>query len=327
MFWLIFYFLLAVVISFICSILEAVLLSITPSFMESYAQKYEKSGKILKHLKANIDNAIGAILVVNTFANTVGAAGVGAEAVEIFGETWQGFVALFMTLCILYFSEILPKTIGATYWKILVLPATYCIFILYFFTFPFVYVSRIITYAFKKNKSNQISRDEILAITELGEKSGSINELEGDILEHLLLQKTLSVKDIMTPKEEIFALSEKTSIEEALKKLKFSRIPLYDENDEIGFLVYKRNILRASLENKEKQSLKSIAKKMTRVDINVSLLDLLEKFIAQKEHLFLVVQNFQTSETSKELILGVISLDDVIKAVFGVGNLQTRKEN
>ncbi|ARJ56958.1 CNNM domain-containing protein [Campylobacter cuniculorum] len=317
MFWLIFYFLLAVVVSFICSILEAVLLSITPSFMESYARKHLKSGKIIKHLKANIDNSIGAILVVNTFANTVGAAGVGAQAVEIFGETWQGFVALFMTLCILYFSEILPKTIGATYYKILVLPASYCIVFLYCLTFPLVYISRIITYAFKKNKNNQMTRDEILAITELGEKSGSINELESDILEHLLLQKNLSVKDIMTPKERIFALDEQTSIEESLKKLKFSRIPLYDEKNQINSLVYKQNILQKSLENKEKQTLKSIAKTITKVDSNMALLDLLEKFITQKEHLFLVVEKTQT-----EKIIGIVSLNDVIEAVLGVRNLQ-----
>ncbi|MCH5322025.1 MAG: DUF21 domain-containing protein [Helicobacter sp.] len=336
MVWLIGYFLLAVVISFICSVLEAVLLSITPSFMESYALKHQKSGKIIKHLKANIDNAIGAILVVNTFANTVGAAGVGAEAVEIFGERWQGFVALFMTLCILYISEILPKTIGATYWKILVLPAAYCILFLYCLTFPLVYVSRIITYAFKKNKNNQISRDEILAIMELGEKSGSINELEGDILEHLLLQKSLSVKDIMTPKEKIFALSEETSIEKALKKLKYSRIPLFDEKGEIHLLVYKRNVLHASLENKEKEPLKSIARAITSVDTNILLLDLLEKFIIQKEHLFLVVEKTQSDEkqtkiieaveTTKGQIIGIVSLDDVINAVLGVGNLQTEKE-
>lgn len=313
------YFLLAIVISFICSVLEAALLSITPPFMESYAKSHPKSGKILKYLKENIDNAVGAILVVNTFANTVGAAGVGAQAVEIFGEKWQGFVALFMTLCILYLSEILPKTIGATYWKVIVLPMSYCIFALYCITFPFVYVSRIITHLFKKKDANQMSRDEILAIMDLGEKSGSINELEGDILEHLILQKMLKVKDIMTPKGEIFALEEQMSIEESLNipnVHKYSRIPLYVGSvDSINSIVFKKNILHASFENRSKDTLKSIAKNIIKVDSQMGLLDLLEKFISQKEHLFLVVD-------SEQNVVGIVAMEDVINAALGVGNLQ-----
>ncbi|WP_051604656.1 CNNM domain-containing protein [Helicobacter rodentium] len=313
------YFLLAIVISFICSVLEAALLSVTPSFMESYAKTHSRSGKVLKYLKANIDNAIGAILVVNTFANTVGAAGVGAQAVEIFGESWQGAVALIMTLCILYLSEILPKTIGATYWKMIVSPMAYCILVLYCITFPFVYVSRIITRLFKRDNASQMSRDEVLAIMNLGEKSGSINELEGDILEHLILQKDLKTRDIMTLKEKIFALSEATSIEESLKipdVHKCSRIPLYAEDSgEIASIVFKKSILQASLEKRGKEALKSIAKHITKVESEMGLLDLLEKFIAQKEHLFLVVDSEQNA-------IGVVALEDVMSATLGVGNLQ-----
>ncbi|WP_297813451.1 CNNM domain-containing protein [uncultured Helicobacter sp.] len=321
MFSLIGYFLLAIIISFICSVLEAALLSVTPPFMESYAKTHLKSGKILKYLKSNIDNAVGAILVVNTFANTVGAAGVGAQAVEIFGEAWQGFVALFMTLCILYLSEILPKTIGATYWKMIVSPMSYCVLVLYCITFPFVYISRIITHLFKRKDVDQMSRDEILAIMDLGEKSGSINELEGDILEHLILQKTLQTKDIMTPKEKIFALNEGISIEESVRVssvYKYSRIPLYtDTIDKINSIVFKRNILQANLEKRGKEALKSIAKNIIKVESEMGLLDLLEKFILQKEHLFLVIDG-------KQNIVGIVALEDVINAALGVGNLQHR---
>lgn len=313
------YFLLAIVISFICSVLEAALLSVTPSFMESYAKTHPRSGKVLKYLKTNIDNAIGAILVVNTFANTVGAAGVGAQAVEIFGESWQGAVALIMTLCILYLSEILPKTIGATYWKMIVSPMAYCILVLYCITFPFVYISRIITHLFKRDNTSQMSRDEVLAIMNLGEKSGSINELEGDILEHLILQKELKTRDIMTLKEKIFALSEATSIEESLKipdVHKYSRIPLCaKDSGEITSIVFKKSILQASLEKRGKEALKSIAKHITKVESEMGLLDLLEKFIAQKEHLFLVVDSEQNA-------VGVVALEDVMNATLGVGNLQ-----
>ncbi|TLD83994.1 DUF21 domain-containing protein [Helicobacter sp. MIT 11-5569] len=319
MFSLVGYFLLAIVISFVCSVLEAALLSVTPSFMESYAKSHPKSGKILKYLKGNIDNAVGAILVVNTFANTVGAAGVGAQAVEIFGQKWQGFVALFMTLCILYISEILPKTIGATYWKKIVLPMSYGVFVLYCFTFPFVYISRIITHLFKKKDTNQMSRDEVLAIMDLGEKSGSINELEGDILEHLILQKMLKTRDIMTPKDKIFALDENTSIEESLgisNMHKYSRIPLFAGSiDNINAVVFKKKILRTSLEKRNTESLKSIAKNIIKVESQMGVLDLLEKFISHKEHLFLVVDEGQN-------VVGIVALEDAINAALGVGNLQ-----
>lgn len=316
--WLVGYFLFAIIVSFICSVLEAVLLSITPPFMESYAKNHPKSGNILKHLKANIDNAIGAILVVNTFANTVGASGVGAQATEIFGEAWQGFVALFMTLSILYISEILPKTIGATYWKKLVLPASYLILVLYCITFPFVYVSRIITYMFRKNNANNMSRDELLAVVELGEKSGSINELESDILEHLIAQQALSIPDIMTPKDQVFALQDSLDIQESLRFSnihRYSRIPLLDSEGNAPMLVYRQHLLQANLEKKGAENVKTIATDFEQVEDNVRLLDLLEKFIVEKEHLFGVVNN-------KKKFIGVVALEDVMNAVIGVGNLQ-----
>ena len=316
---LIAYFLLAISISFVCSVLEAVLFSVTPPFIESYPKIHPKSGKILQYLKTNIDNAIGAILIVNLFANTVGAAGVGVQAVEIFGESWQGVVAFVMTMSILYISEIVPKTIGATYWKSLILPACYVILTLYWITFPLVYISRVITRLLKNNHTNQMSRDEILAVMELGEKSGSINELEGDILEHLIEQKSLKVKDIMTPKEQIFALDKQMSIKESIKATKehkYSRIPLYAAiPSNICSVVYRKNILQAMLNGKKKKMLKDFAKDITKIEENVSLLDLLEQFINKKEHLFAVVDK-------RNNLVGIVSLDDVIMATLSVGTLK-----
>lgn len=137
------------------------------------------------------------------------------------------------------------------------------------------------------------------------------------------MQKTLKIKDIMTPKEKIFALSEEMSIEESLKNPnvhKYSRIPLYFENadkDNISSIVFKKNILQASLEKRGAESLKSIAKNVIRVESQMGILDLLEKFILQKEHLFLVVDTEQN-------VLGVVALEDAINAALGVGNLQHR---
>ncbi len=309
-------FLLTVFASFTCSILESVLFSVTPPFMESYPKLHPRSGKILQFLKANLDNAIGAILIVNLFANTIGAAGVGVLAVEVFGESWHGVVALGMTITMLYIAEIIPKTIGATYWKMLILPVCYVVLAFYWITFPLVYISRILTRIFKDNQSQQMNRDEVLAVVELGEQSGSINELESDILEHLIAQKSLSTKDIMTPKSQIFSMDEETSVKEAVKltqEHKYSRIPLYTLlPNNITSLIYRKNILQARLNGKKKKPLKVFAKHITKVEEHLGLLDLLEKFISKKEHLFLVVD-------SRDNLVGIVSLDDVINAVLNVG--------
>lgn len=316
---LITFFMLTITISFLCSILEVVLYSINPPFVESYSKVHPRATKIVRYLRANIDNALGSILIVNLFANTMGAAGVGAQAVEIFGESWQGVVAIVMTLSALYVSEILPKTISATYWRILVLPSCYIIFLFYWLTFPLVYISRIITRLFKNDDANKMSRDEVLAVMELGEKSGSINELEGDILEHLIGQKSLKIKDIMTPKEEIFALDEEMSIKQALKATsehKYSRIPLYSDTPEhICSMVYRKNIMQAKIEGKKKKPLKHLARNITKVNEDLGLLDLLEYFIIKKEHLFVVIDN-------TENIIGIVSLEDVTNAVLSIGNVQ-----
>lgn len=310
------YFVFTLGISGACSIFEAMLFSATPAFVESVA-KSSKTGKILKHLKSNIDNSVGSILVINMFANTVGAAAVGAQFVEVFGEQWQGAVAIVMTLSVLYIAEIVPKTLGALYWKKLILPCCYPLIFFYYIAFPFVYVSRITTFFFRKKDTQKMSRDEILALMELAEHSGSLDALEMDILEHLMLQKSLFATDIMTPKHLIFALKEEESIAKALKEIQiheYSRIPLYSQ-EQIHSVVLRQNILRANLANKGKDKLKSIAKEIGQVSANMQVMNLLRLFVMSKEHLFAVVDD------AKEFV-GIVSLEDTVNAILGVGDLK-----
>ncbi len=315
---LIIYFCLTIGISMICSVCEAMMFSATPAFVES-AAKLTKTGKILKHLKTNIDNSIGSIVIVNTIANTVGAASVGAQFVAVFGDKLQGVVAAIMTLSVLYVGEIVPKTIGAMYWKRLILPSCYLLIVLYYVAYPFVYISRIMTFFFRKKDAQKMSRDEILALMELAEESGSLDELEMDILEHLMAQKSIKTRDIMTAKSQMFALSENESIDSALQKLearKYSRIPLISEDSStINALVFRQSVLAANLTNKGKDSLKSIAKNMRLVSENMQVMALLKLFVICREHLVGVV------DENKQFV-GIVSLEDTINAVFGVGNLQ-----
>ena len=349
---LIVYFCLTISISMICSVCEAMMFSATPAFVRS-ASKLSRAGKILKHLKINIDNSIGSIVVINTIANTVGAASVGAQFVAVFGDKFQGVVAAIMTLSVLYIGEIVPKTLGAMYWKRLILPTSYFLIVLYYLTYPFVYISRIMTFFFRKNEVQKMSKDEILALMELAQKGGTIDELEMEILEHLMAQSSIKARDIMTKKSKIFALDENETIKQALQKInthKYSRIPLINQNGKINSLVFRQSILAANLidENSQNQNfdekispsnltnneilsivnpldnsenisasskLKSIAKNMRFVRDNMQVMALLKLFIICKEHLVGVV------DENKQLI-GIVSLEDTIKAVFGVGNLQ-----
>lgn len=311
---LIIYFLLTICISAACSIFEASLLSSSATFVESSA-KTSRAGKMLKFLKSNIDNSLGAILVLNAFANIIGAAAVGAQSLIVFGEAWEALVAIIMTLSILYIAEIVPKTLAALYWKRLILPLCYILIVLYYIFFPFVYVSRAMTFFIRKDSAEKISREEILSLMELGEKSGSLEELEMDILEHLLAQRKIKAKDIMTKRENIFALQSGQNLQSALKLLDkhtFSRIPLLEADSSISRLVYKKQILHANMDFRGTLSLESIAKPLRGVSENMQVLALLKQFMLKKEHLFSVVN-------ASNQCVGIVSLEDALSAVLGVG--------
>ncbi len=316
---LIIYLLIALFVSFLCSILEAVLLSSTNSYIESLAKQdsESKSIKILKELKSNIDKPISSILILNTFAHTMGAAGVGAQAQTLFGEEWQTLIAFVLTLLILYFSEIIPKTIGAIYWKKLLIPSTYIISFLIKVSYPLVWISTFITEFISKNKSKKhnISRDEIMAIVAMGEKDGSILSKESNLIENLFKLKNVKAKDVMTPRSVVFALNEETTINDALEDDNlyiFSRIPVYKENiDDIVGMVLNQTLLEESLEERGNNQIKEVLMNVYKVSENIPVSNLIDLFVKRKTHLFVVYDEYgQTS--------GIVTLEDVIEALLGV---------
>ena len=188
---------------------------------------------------------------------------------------------------------------------------------MYYVAFPFVYISRGITFFFRKNGVEKISRDEILSLMELGKKSGSLDALEMDILEHIIGQKSIRVKNIMTPKNLVFTLDENLTLTQALaqsQKHKYSRIPLIDSAKQITSIAYRKDILRSNLKNKDKEILKNIAKPFNTVQENKQVLMLLRLFILRHAHLFIVLDK-------KGDYIGIVTLEDALKAVLGVGNL------
>ena len=205
---------LSVGISFLCSLLEATLLSITPSYVKILEEKGSKAGKVLKRLKDNIDTSIASILILNTIANTLGATAVGAQAAKVFGEEAVVVVSIILTFAILIISEIIPKTIGSLYWKKIALVAAYIIDFFIKITYPLILFTRFITTKIAgKKKKNQISKEDILATMMLGEDEGIIDENEVDVIENLLKLDEVKVADILTPRSVVFALEENMRIE------------------------------------------------------------------------------------------------------------------
>jgi len=315
---LLFYLFIALFISFLCSILEAVLLSITPSYIQSLKNEQENNGfpAVLSSLKQNIDQSISSILILNTIAHTMGAVGVGAEAVRVFGIEWQSLIAVVMTLLILYISEIIPKTIGATYWRELAKPSAYIILFLIKILTPLIWISQLITRSIKRKKKRGPSREEISALADIGEKLGTIDEKESHLISNLLQLKDFRVKDILTPRGVVFTLNSEDSLAEIIKQeniFTYSRIPVYEGNtDNITGMVFNRVILKAiSKANNKEEPLKTFTQSVFTVSENMPVYYLMDIFIQRKEHLFIVHDSF-------EQYTGIVTLEDAIETLLGV---------
>ena len=308
------YLAIAIGISFLCSVLEAVLLSITPSYVESIGAKYPNRGKMLYRVKDRLDQSIASILILNTFAHTMGAAGVGAQAASIFGVHWETIIAVILTLVILYFSEIIPKTIGATYWRQLAIPASNIIYWLIKLVYPLILVSEVITKSFRKDKKQEVSREEIIALASLGHQMGSLISQENEYLTNVLKLREIKTEEILTPRSVMHCLDANITISEALsynETKQFTRIPIYNDNpDNIIGLVINRDLLFQEREGVSDKQLHAFAKPITRVSENLPVHQLLDIFIKKREHMFLVEDEYgQTA--------GIVTLEDAIETMLG----------
>ena len=313
------YLLLTLILSFMCSLLEATLLSSTSSYIESLDKKgySPKTVDLAKDVKQNIDKSISSILTLNTFANTMGAAGVGAQAAIIFGSNWQAVIAFILTLMVLFISEIFPKTLGAIYWRKFIVPAVYIISFMVKITYPFIFLATFITNALQKGRKNEVnfSKDEIITIVNMSEKEGVLQAKESILIKNLFKLKNIKAKDIMTPRTVVFAFDSKTTLKEALLNdnlYVYSRIPVYNESiDDIAGVVFKQTILEKRVKKKKKTLLKDIIVPVHKVPENISVSTLFDMFIRMKMHLFIVQDEYgQTS--------GVVTLEDALETLLGI---------
>ena len=311
------YVLLALVFSFLCSVAEAVLLSITPTYIAGLRDKRPRQAEMLHKLKIeNVDRSLAAILTLNTIAHTVGAIGAGAKATAVFGSAWFGVFSAMMTLLILFLSEIIPKTLGAVYWRSLTSVTAYFVRTLIIILYPLILVSELLTRLIAHGKEVHIfSRDEFIAMADMGEQSGQIKEQESRIIQNLFHFESLTAKDIMTPRTVIVALQQDITVSDALMEHPhnvFSRLPIYDKDlDGITGFVLKDDLLLAKAKDKHDMPVKSLQREIMAVSDALPLSQLLEKLLDERQHIALVVDNYGGTR-------GLVSLEDVVETLLGM---------
>lgn len=313
---LILFFLLAVGISFLCSILESVLLSINMPFVSVLEREKPKTGALLRDQKENINKSIASILILNTVANTLGAAAVGAQAENIYGHGAVFYVSAILTFAILFFSEIIPKTIGAVYWKQLAPYAAYFIRFFIWLTFPIILLTLFVTNRIKKDSDRSgLSKEELLESTLISEDEGVLREQESDVIENILQLDSIKVEEILTPRTVIYALDGSRTLRDIIDNeeaiYKFSRIPVYkDSIENITGLVMTKKIFKHAHRDDTK-TLNDIQKNIFKISENIPVSKALDMFIKRKDHMFLVVDSYDQTE-------GILTLEDCVETILGV---------
>ncbi len=314
---LIVFIVLSIGVSFICSIAEAVLLSISPGYIEHRRQDNPKQAQLLFKVRVdNIDQSLAAILTLNTIAHTVGAIVSGAKAAQVFGSAWIGVFSAAMTLAILLLSEIIPKTIGAVFWKRLAPSVAVFINWIIKLLYPLIWISEKITRFIAKDKEVPLfNRDEFVAMADVGEESGDLEDYELRIIKNLFQFQNLTASKVMTPRTVITAISEDSNIFGAYQlavREPFSRFPVFDDDiDKITGFVMKDDIYKAQSEAKSDMLLKEIKREIPAVFGNKKLAEMLDDMIQSKQHMALVVDEYGTTE-------GVITLEDIMETLLGV---------
>ena len=313
---LLFYLFLALFVSFLCSILESVLLSTPQSYIVTKVSEGKKWSIKLLELKQNVDRPLSAILSLNTVAHTIGAAGVGAQAVKVFGEASFGYVSAVLTILILIITEIIPKTIGARYWRKLSSFTVNVLKIMMVIAYPLIQLASIITRLISKGGNQlMVSREEISALTSIGTEEGIISDSENKIIQNLLRLKNVRVSEVMTPRIVVTMANSEMTLEEFAKTMGhfyFSRIPVYLGNEEnvIGY-VFRDIVFEKIADNKQDIRLSELKRDIIVVPENKPLFALWELLLERKEHIALVVDEYGGMD-------GIVTLEDVIETIFGL---------
>lgn len=312
---IIIYFVGALSLSFLCSVLEAVLLSTPMSFISMKENQGNPTATLMKQYKNNVDRPVGAILSLNTIAHTIGSAGVGAESIKIFGEEYFGVISAVLTLLILVLSEIIPKTIGASYWRSLAMPSTQIIRVLIIITYPLVLLSELITKVFTpKGNTASMSREEVSAMVDVGTTEGVFRESESKIIKSCIHLSGVRAKEVMTPFIVVESANQHLTLKEFADQQtwNFSRIPVYDSSKEyITGYILKDKVLQELSDDHFQTRLSDLVRPILSFQEDESVYRIWEKMLEKREHISIIVDEYGC-------LRGVVSMEDVIETMTGV---------
>jgi CBS domain containing-hemolysin-like protein len=314
MFLLTVYIAIAIGVSFICSVLEAVLLSITPSYLAQLRQQEHPAANKLSKLKAELDRPLASILTLNTIAHTIGAATAGAQAAKVFGSQWLGVFSAVLTLGILVLSEIVPKTIGATYWRQLAPTAATILRWMVWALTPFVWFSEQITKRLARGHEAPKMRDELSAMAMLAKESGEFAEGESNILNNILNIQDIPVTQVMTPRPVVFRIAAEMTINEFLdqhKETPFSRPLVYSQQkDNILGFVHRLELFKLQQQGSGEKQLGSVMRPIHVLFNTIMLPKAFEQMMAARLQIAMIVDEYGT-------IQGIITLEDIFEHLLG----------
>lgn len=295
--------------SFLCSILEAALLSITPSYIAALKNSDEPLYIRLRELKDDIDTPLSAILTLNTVAHTVGATGVGAQVAVLFGETWLGLASAVMTLAILIVSEIIPKTIGAKYWRSLAPLLPPILRVMTVLLLPFVWLSKLITRRIGAGEPDVDVRAEIRALAEMGRDQQALDDDEYRVIRNILRLHDIQVHSIMTPRTVSRVASPEMTVGQLREQEKgqpFSRYPIIAGNEDALGFIHKFDLL----DSDDDTPLMELTRELSMVRTNLSIDELFNQMINRRQHLAVVYDQLGTW-------VGLVTLEDILETILG----------
>ena len=309
------YFLGALSLSFLCSVLEAVLLSTPMSYISMRENQGSKTATLMKQYKNNVDRPVGAILSLNTIAHTIGSAGVGAESIKIFGEQYFGLISAILTLLILVLSEIIPKTIGASYWRSLAMPSTRLIRVLILITYPLVLLSELITKVFTpRGNQASMSREEVSAMVDVGTTEGIFRESESKLIKSCIALSGVKARQIMTPSIVVESACQDLTVKDfqAKQSWSFSRIPVYaGDKDYITGYVLKDAVLKLLSEDQFHVKLSDLKRPILTFREEESVFQIWEKMLEKREHISVIIDEYGG-------LRGLVTMEDIIETMTGV---------
>lgn len=309
------YFLGALSLSFLCSVLEAVLLSTPMSYISMRENQGSKTATLMKQYKNNVDRPVGAILSLNTIAHTIGSAGVGAESIKIFGEQYFGLISAILTLLILVLSEIIPKTIGASYWRSLAMPSTRIIRVLILITYPLVLLSELITKVFTpRGNQASMSREEVSAMVDVGTTEGIFRESESKLIKSCIALSGVKARQIMTPSIVVESACQDLTVKDfqAKQSWSFSRIPVYaGDKDYITGYVLKDALLKLLSEDQFHVKLSDLKRPILTFREEESVFQIWEKMLEKREHISVIIDEYGG-------LRGLVTMEDIIETMTGV---------